>query len=178
MQSCSFRFPTAISIHAPTRGATNSLPLCYLRFMISIHAPTRGATDPVFLFLWVQIMISIHAPTRGATFPPRLPPSATLFQSTLPREERRPITNSVVPIRVFQSTLPREERRNIHHSQSATMGFQSTLPREERQKKLQPLLRVRYFNPRSHERSDGYALAQVYCTHISIHAPTRGATNS
>ncbi len=44
-----------ISIHAPTRGAT-----------ISIHAPTRGATLHAFLAIPL-IRISIHAPTRGAT---------------------------------------------------------------------------------------------------------------
>ena len=77
-----------ISIHAPTRGATNitsayvtttkfqsTLPqeerldtiFGVLRAIkISIHAPTRGATaeesDNIS-----QTTISIHAPTRGAT---------------------------------------------------------------------------------------------------------------
>ena len=77
-----------ISIHAPTRGATFSVPALavidddfnprsYKRSdvhaedldicdTISIHAPTRGATlnhtkAPAML------IISIHAPTRGAT---------------------------------------------------------------------------------------------------------------
>ena len=54
--------------------------------------------------------------------------------------------------------------------------FQSTLPREER-----PICRPRrrkqsYFNPRSHERSDGSFPGMRLCNHISIHAPTRGAT--
>ena len=34
----------AISIHAPTRGATNVSRLRRVRYAISIHAPTRGAT--------------------------------------------------------------------------------------------------------------------------------------
>ena len=61
---------------------------CSSNYWISIHAPTRGAT------WWgvvctSTIYISIHAPTRGATAlgVPTVP--TFLFQSTLPREERR-----------------------------------------------------------------------------------------
>ena len=35
---------------------------------------------------------------------------------------------------------------------------------------------ARYFNPRSHERSDGYFAKWDLINDISIHAPTRGAT--
>ena len=77
-----------ISIHAPTRGATdkavegilnilNFNPRSYKRsdcnpchncteVIISIHAPTRGATWCYFFVLKFS-KISIHAPTRGAT---------------------------------------------------------------------------------------------------------------
>ena len=77
-----------ISIHAPTRGATEvdtALDTHILfqstllqeerrcqfvvedeEIKISIHAPTRGATTIKFNFSCV-ILISIHAPTRGAT---------------------------------------------------------------------------------------------------------------
>ena len=55
---------------------------------ISIHAPTRGATvDHGDLERFERI--SIHAPTRGATMLWNSLLSATVFQSTLPREERR-----------------------------------------------------------------------------------------
>ena len=37
----------------------------------------------------VNEMISIHAPTRGATCEPLYPDFDFIFQSTLPREERR-----------------------------------------------------------------------------------------
>ena len=78
---------------------------------------------------------------------------------------------------IFQSTLPREERRqtpledfnftqiSIHApTRGATkkpcyilriIVFQSTLPREERQDRQSTIRRMDYFNPRSHERSDG-----------------------
>ena len=77
-----------VSIHAPTRGATESfnITMTKSRFQsthplgvrptevycivvetkVSIHAPTRGATSFFrrHVFRWV---VSIHAPTRGAT---------------------------------------------------------------------------------------------------------------
>ena len=78
-------------------------------------------------------IISIHAPTRGAT------PCSECFQT----------------FSVFQSTLPREER---------PMPFTF-------------FTRFKYFNPRSHERSDGATvLLNTEVFKISIHAPTRGAT--
>ena len=127
-RSCSLQ----ISIHAPTRGATGSTTYTGLSICISIHAPTRGAT-------WKSILdsklkyISIHAPTRGATGIGNMSFSTRLFQSTLPRGERRrssahnwDICNfnprshegsdlktsfKIRSIYVFQSTLPRGERR-------------------------------------------------------------------
>ena len=62
-QSLSF---CAISIHAPTRGATQIRCLKQTLQKISIHAPTRGATMSK-RFLPGSTGISIHAPTRGAT---------------------------------------------------------------------------------------------------------------
>ena len=79
--------------------------------------------------------ISIHAPTRGAT-------------------------NGLTPVWKWH-------------------GFQSTLPREERRKPLPKTVHSwKYFNPRSHERSDPPYMTQVREGGISIHAPTRGATLS
>ena len=56
---------------------------------ISIHAPTRGATDYVGIERLVCLVISIHAPTRGATKLILQIMSLLQFQSTLPREERQ-----------------------------------------------------------------------------------------
>ena len=55
-----------ISIHAPTRGATEKCTGYNCKMAISIHAPTRGATLQVLQESKKQ-KISIHAPTRGAT---------------------------------------------------------------------------------------------------------------
>ena len=57
------------------------------KIIISIHAPTRGATNSLVVQNYSK-NISIHAPTRGAT---RLPCVGALnneFQSTLLQEER------------------------------------------------------------------------------------------
>ena len=121
-----------------------------------------------------------------------------IFQSTLPREERRKKQSYNVRNRQFQSTLPREERPlyafNIilyvyfnprSHERSGRYGraeavinnrFQSTLPREERPFSFKEFFSIFYFNPRSHERSDFEAVLKDEFSIISIHAPTRGAT--
>ena len=56
-----------ISIHAPTRGATDFERAIEQACQISIHAPTRGATASACGSA-IGSIISIHAPTRGATF--------------------------------------------------------------------------------------------------------------
>ena len=77
-----------ISIHAPTRGATTQENNMGRKIYISIHAPTRGATI-LILLIYIMRCISIHAPTRGATDSTYCAACRYLFQSTLPREERR-----------------------------------------------------------------------------------------
>ena len=55
--------------------------------IISIHAPTRGATEAI-LPLAEFYTISIHAPTRGATAEVIIELMQHIFQSTLLQEER------------------------------------------------------------------------------------------
>ena len=125
--------PSAISIHAPARGATPSFPArsrCCRYFNprsregsdinkrllpelreISIHAPARGATGVCGVSARCPT-ISIHAPARGATWlTVLLSYFGVIFQSTLPRGERRVSRNFPGTRRRFQSTLPRGERR-------------------------------------------------------------------
>ena len=121
---------------------------------ISIHAPTRGATTICFgLVLFIDI--SIHAPTRGATKPSLL----------------------LLPRQLFQSTLPREERRSTQQFLPFPLRFQSTLPREERHDRYS---HSRYIVAISiHAPTRGATLSQTtlyFLILISIHAPTRGAT--
>ena len=143
---------------------------------ISIHAPTRGATRPLVKGI-LRHLISIHAPTRGATVPCFWDPASKVFQSTLPRGERR-----LIPVRpslhsyfnprshegsdlnhiqqrkcpdIFQSTLPRGERHVTLLVLGVNSIFQSTLPRGERHTLYVLCAPKNHFNPRSHEGSDG-----------------------
>ena len=123
---------TPISIHAPTKGATDTNEGFRQAVGISIHAPTKGATlARRWLTEWRSI--SIHAPTKGATFSVSNTLCVLEFQSTLPRRERPYI----------------KEDRGIHGN----------------------------FNPRSHEGSDIIIDGDTIKIGISIHAPTKGATD-
>ena len=121
------------------------------------------------------------------------------FQSTLPREER-PLQHQLgLHRRIFQSTLPREERRAKRtclpkepsdfnprsHERSDKSSFCSIgssayfNPRSHERSDGYCIFSNRNFsnfNPRSHERSDTFAISTIRLSHISIHAPTRGAT--
>ena len=121
---------------------------------ISIHAPTRGATK------WIPCCgqsahISIHAPARGATNSASMMSALSLFQSTLPQGERPIPWPAEDWKRIFQSTLPQGERPKIWLLATPKKSFQSTLPQGERR---------------------GQLLHMSIQPAISIHAPTRGAT--
>ena len=122
---------------------------------ISIHAPTRGATPLIFRHCDIHI-ISIHAPTRGATrgFPTLS--ALSKFQSTLPRGERLRLRITFCHSRRFQSTLPRGERLHgiiffYKHSQISIHAP----TRGATYSDIAGLLLFLDFNPRSHEGSDG-----------------------
>ena len=83
--------------------------------------------------------ISIHAPAKGAT---------NFHHPTAPAHE------------IFQSTLPRRERRIRGYSNRYNnIRFQSTLPRRERLRHLITPPVQSYFNPRSREGSDSRSSA-------------------
>ena len=63
----------------------------YRESNISIRAPTRGATKYQSIMVHV-IEISIRAPTRGATRVGGIVGNVDIFQSALPRGERRNLT--------------------------------------------------------------------------------------
>ena len=84
--------------------------------------------------------ISIHAPARGATR----------------------VWNSMCRSFVFQSTLPRGERRTAGRKGKRASEFQSTLPRGERQRCMAAPRSERYFNPRSREGSDSNFYSKSY----------------
>ena len=143
-----------VSIHAPTRGATNTFQSRVHICVVSIHAPTRGATllvcpaniDRKFQSTHPhgvrrrgvradehRALVSIHAPTRGATTPYRY---IYRYGNVSIHAPTRGATLTVLQV-------------------SGEVLFQSTHPHG-----------VRLFLP-------GYPLIVRV---VSIHAPTRGAT--
>ena len=85
------------------------------RSCISIHAPTRGATNDSGHFSFKN-GISIHAPTRGATLK-----DISIFINTLdfnPRSHEgsdAAESAGAATLQLFQSTLPRGERQYMEH---------------------------------------------------------------
>ena len=121
----------ALSIHAPTRGATNPIRFCVVKFLLSIHAPTRGATATSVLPI-INDNLSIHAPTRGATMVTDMLQFLKIFQSTLLQEER-PLNKTSLS-NVSRLSIHAPTRGATHHffHRKNQLYFQSTLLQEER----------------------------------------------
>ena len=101
-----------------------------------------------------KITISIRAPARGATYSTARTIAVCLFQSALPRGERRVTACGIHRGDGFQSALPRGERREVGNTLISISRFQSALPRGERPPYEKVLSNKTYFNPRSREGSD------------------------
>ena len=143
-----------VSIHAPTRGATNRARVARSDRKVSIHAPTRGATHNI-PSIFRRFIVSIHAPTRGATPSVCIWCIPLLFQSTRPRGARQKTIQTAILKYLFQSTRPRGARQRDGHRPNLSQKFQSTRPRGARQ-------------PVTGKNAKDLR--------VSIHAPTRGAT--
>ena len=99
------------------------------------------------------------------------------FQSTLPHGERRAAGGYAVYVFVFQSTLPHGERQMKKEERYIAIIFQSTLPHGER--RPPQAVKVRLKNISIHAPTRGATDSDNMFTksfEISIHAPTRGAT--
>ena len=143
----------AISIHAPTRGATplwhwsmpwilfqSTLPQgerripClpfHIKKDISIHAPTRGATL-LCPFSYCESPISIHAPTRGATIHLHYLHYHSSISIHAPTRGATYCPAYLTESEWFQSTLPQGERPRFIRINDKFAVFQSTLPQGER----------------------------------------------
>ena len=128
---------------------------------ISIHAPTRGATYRQNQSQ-IRQRISIHAPTRGATVSVPSAVAFSVFQSTLPREERHHSDSNSDDACAISIHAPTRGATITILLKASILLFQSTLPREERRQKALIIYRSSHFNPRSHERSDSN-IAQKIC---------------
>ena len=188
-----------ISIHAPTRGAT-MIPFTRSSPPRQFQSTLPQGERPSFLpFTNFCRMISIHAPTRGATVYDDVAPYAKEFQSTLPQGERRQSASRKSTPYQFQSTLPQGERHvlallgfcvhdfnprshkgsdvNKAPSNHRHKRFQSTLPQGERRVGSPYTGRPRIFQstlPQGERPGPNHL--HVHIPGISIHAPTRGAT--
>ena len=142
-----------ISIHAPTRGATNDSKNEWYKTPISIHAPTRGAT---FRYICLGRLNNDFNPrshegsdscrkhkyTNRIYFNPRSHEGSDLFFVSA-------VLRGAISIHApTRGATPR------FHQHFRCHVFQSTLPRGERL--LSPSFHNAggYFNPRSHEGSD------------------------
>ena len=120
-------YEMAVSIQAPSRGATGPSAPTTRRQNVSIHAPSRGATK-VFDNECLLFGVSIHAPSRGAT--------------------RRRYTYHH-ELAEFQSTHPHGVRQKENPWAFETEEFQSTHPHGVRQHRSLPTMSERCFNPRT-----------------------------
>ena len=143
---------TEVSIHAPTRGATEDTGHTYHKGLVSIHAPTRGATDffqisllpnmfqsthprgvrqTSFLIPDLLTTVSIHAPTRGATsksVTSNLKPEAVSIHAPTRGATYLCLGLTSAAI-MFQSTHPRGVRPGPPLYAFGGTPFQSTHPR-------------------------------------------------
>ena len=167
----------AISIHAPTRGATILLSRClqFIRFQSTLPRGERQKKERCYKW---------HSG----------------FQSTLPRGERQLRQWLAYPLNAISIHAPTRGATGRCMDSSCIIGFQSTLPRGERLGDVWIVVVLSDFNPRSHEGSDSSVRFRLhglrrfqstlprgerpciprpppYSCHISIHAPTRGATH-
>ena len=182
------------------REERHKLALVASAFDIFQSTLPREERQNIYSGITNGVLISIHAPTRGATYFFPLTCSALIFQSTLPREERHIICHMTICLSDFNPrshersdvgipSVGSDKKISIHApTRGATqllgqvislrIKFQSTLPREERRSTNCFAFLQRHFNPRSHERSDSILTYATNDTLISIHAPTRGATDT
>ena len=99
------------------------------------------------------------------------------FQSTPPRGGRPIPFDTGIGFFLFQSTPPRGGRRQITEDNLAAIRFQSTPPRGGRHDLLGHVRDCLRFNPRPRAGGDpGWDVVSTPPTHVSIHAPARGAT--
>ena len=99
-------------------GQLWSIPIC---ISVSIHAPAGGATPRE---IWhVRMPLCFNPRSRGGSDASNLDHNLTglVFQSTLPRGERRNQIYAQVSFLEFQSTLPRGERHLSQHLSHSTM---------------------------------------------------------
>ena len=149
----------------------------------------------------VVLPISIHAPTRGATACEALAAKTVVFQSTLPRGERRMGKIDTSGLSNFnpRSHEGSDNRTTFYYLPVSLISIHAPTrgatycicrlvsdwtisihapTRGATPVLLSDMVSDGYFNPRSHEGSDYFIFSKYAAAIISIHAPTRGATQT
>ena len=134
----------------------------------------------MFDFKFAVLNVSIHAPTRGATIAPIAPFSSKMFQSTHPHGVR--LRCPLIPTRsgyLFQSTHPHGVRRYRKMRPRIAWCFNPRTHTGCDLTRNQKCTHLLGFNPRTHTGCD-YPVRSVHLDAllVSIHAPTRGATEA
>ena len=165
---------TAVSIHAPTGGATRQRPRGASRPQVSIHAPTGGATPvaevelkpKAFQFtrprgarqtngiLHADWGVSIHAPTGGATSRARSATGKRGFNSRAHggRDSPRPCRASRP--RGFNSRAHggRDDAARMSRSPTASFNSRAHGGRDRRRRKSSSPTRFQFTRPRGARR--------------------------
>ena len=127
--------------------------------------------------VYFDAVVSIHAPTGGATCAPTRPRMGLSFQFTRPRGARQHLEAILHQLELFQFTRPRGARLAGVRSHPRSAGFNSRAHggRDTRERMIGAL--ICSFNSRAHGGRDGRDRVARLCIHVSIHAPTGGATD-
>ena len=130
-----------ISIHTSARRATFLSLEKLRRRRISIHAPARGAT--ISKFLTIRTLEFQSTLLRGERLEKAKKTGLCTYFNPRSREESDLMPTPIrEPARIFQSTLPRGERRMLSVSPQRFFIFQSTLPRGERLTRRRAMIRI------------------------------------
>ena len=170
-----FRSAHHISIHAPPRGATCAI-LVSSAGSISIHAPPRGATRACWLAA-DGADISIHAPPRGATEQNRRESGRRSYFNSRPSARGDRYRAASYSARKISIHAPPRGATVWLDEEPLDWPFQFTPLREGRRQPGGKRRNTHDFNSRPSARGDKSPGRTPGGSHISIHAPPRGATH-
>ena len=192
-----FSSVSAVSIHAPTRGATPTCPtpIDIERFQFTRPRGARqyfvvGINDACkFQFTrprgarhgrgraYGYPQVSIHAPTRGATKSGRASRPSSVFQFTRPRGAR--LTVNLGTFRTLSVSIHAPTRGATHLGKWRMQLLQVSIhaPTRGATQPLAQLLRIGAVSIHAPTRgATGFRVSVTNYNVVSIHAPTRGAT--
>ena len=144
---------------------------------VSIHAPARGATQTINTDSFF-VAVSIHAPARGATWFCVLSVSySKQFQSTRPRGARQEAASCMLNVEIVSIHAPARGATISPTRQSSSSPRFNPRAREGRDiRTSRSLMTCGSFNPRAREGRDTNEEIIRENINVSIHAPARGAT--